>query len=76
MLRVQKVRLRFLGDPTADQLPIPNGRRCNERGRKLVLRFYSIRNLQASPFGGLEHTAVRRVLFVDSVQEIYFDSML
>lgn len=45
MLRVQKVRLRFLRDPTADQLPIPNGRRCNERGWKLVLRFYSIRNL-------------------------------
>lgn len=33
-------------------------------------------HLQASPFGGLEHTAVGRVLLVDSVQEIYFDSML
>lgn len=45
MLRVQKVRLRFLRDPIADQLPVPNGRRCNERGWKLVLGFDSIRNL-------------------------------
>lgn len=28
-----------------DQLPIPNGRGCNERGWKLVLRFDSIGNL-------------------------------
>lgn len=45
MLRVQKVHLRFLRDPVADQLPIPNGRGCKERGWKLVLRFNSIRNL-------------------------------
>lgn len=45
MLRVQKVRLRFLRDPVADQLPVPNGRGCNERGWELVLRFDSIRNL-------------------------------
>lgn len=76
MLRVQKVCLCFLRDPTADQLPVPNGRGCNERGWKLVLRFYSIGNLQTPSFDRLEHTAVRRVFLVDSVQEVHFDDML
>lgn len=56
-----------------DQLPIPNGGGCNEEW-KLVLRFYSIRNLQAS-FDRLEHAAVSRVP-VDSAQEVHFYNVL
>lgn len=35
-----------------------------------------VTHLQASSFDRLEHTAVRRVLLVNSVQEIHFDDVL
>lgn len=43
---------------------------------KTYLTERAVTYLQASSFDRLEHTAVRRVLLVDSVQEIYFDNML